>query len=248
MEAILEFSHISAGYGRVSVLNDLSFQLRQGTVLGIIGPNGSGKTTMLNVLTGHLRPSCGTIRFAGHDIPRLSPDVRCHLGLGRTFQIPRPFEHMSVFDNVLAAAVFGQNLSGEAARQAAMKALQLTHLEEKRGIRSGSLTLLDRKRLEIARAIGSGPTLLLLDEVAAGLSSAEIQEITGIVAALKASGLSIVWIEHILETMMYSTDVLMCLAEGRCVKSGPPMEVIHSKVVEQLYLGTEIERDPDVED
>lgn len=239
MSQILEFVNVNAGYGRIQILNDLSFSVEEGQVYGVIGPNGSGKTTMFNALLGLIKPSSGKIIFDGIDITRISSNQRCKLGLGRTFQIPRPFENMSLYENVLVAAVHGASHRGNFARDLALGSLKLTGLYDKREIRAGELTLLDRKRLEIARALGTSPKLLLLDEVAAGLTDAEVHDIMRLVADLKAAGYSIIWIEHIIETMVGSTDYLMCMAQGSCVAKGNPLEVIKSKEVEQLYLGVD---------
>ncbi len=239
MDNILEFIDVNAGYGRVQILNDLSFEVKKGEVYGVIGPNGSGKTTMFNALLGLIKPGSGRIIFDGVDITRMSANVRCKMGLGRTFQIPRPFENMSLYENVLVAAVHGSAQSERFAKDHALSSLKLTGLYDKRETRAGELTLLDRKRLEIARALGTDPKLLLLDEVAAGLTDAEVKDMMELVASLKDSGYSIIWIEHIIETMVGSTDSLMCMAQGSCVISGDPREVIESEEVQRLYLGVE---------
>ena len=239
MSKILEFIDVNAGYGRIQILNDLSFSVEKGQVFGVIGPNGSGKTTMFNALPGQMRIFSGKIIFDGVDITRMPPNVRCKIGLGRTFQVPMPFENMSLYENVLVAAVHGGSNRERFAHDEALRCLKLTGLYDKREIKSGELTLLDRKRLEIARALGTSPKLLLLDEVAAGLTDAEVKEIMKLVAELKAAGYSIVWIEHIIETMVGSTDRLMCMAEGRRVTEGEPREVIESDEVQRLYLGVD---------
>ena len=174
MGNILTFEHIDAGYGRVQILHDLSFSVEEGEVYGVIGPNGCGKTTMFNALIGLIIPNKGTITFNGQNVTKMKPDKRCHLGIGRTYQVPRPFEGMSVYENVLVAAVHGANHNEKTGREVALKSLELTELYDKREILAGELTLLDRKRLEIARALGTEPKLLLLDEVAAGLTEAEV--------------------------------------------------------------------------
>lgn len=237
METILAFEQVRAGYGRINVLDGLTFEVQRGQVFGVIGPNGSGKTTMLNAITGLIRPTSGVIRFNGRSINGKSTDARCRMGIGRTFQSPRPFSRMSVYENVLVAAAFGAGLTEHEARGPALEIIRFTGLYDKRDAISGNLGLLDRKRLEIARAIVARPKLLLLDEVAAGLVSTEVEEIMAIVARLKAIGFTIVWIEHIIDTMLRSTDTLMCVAEGRCAVIGTPMEVIQSSEVERLYLG-----------
>ena len=238
-EELLAVRHVDAGYGRINVLNDLTFSVRRGQVLGMIGPNGSGKTTVINVLTGIIHPLRGSILLRGKDISRLTPEARCRLGIGRTFQVPRPFERMTVFGNALTAAAYGSGRSRRENWETAEKALELTRLTGLRNTPSGQLMLLDRKRLEIARAVSTEPELLLLDEIAAGLTSAEVEEIMAMVAELKKRGYTIIWIEHIIETMMRATDELICLAEGRNILSGPPAEVLASEEVARLYLGKE---------
>ena len=247
MDEILQVKHVNAGYGHLSVLNDLSFSVRRGQTLGMIGPNGSGKTTVMKVLSGLLPPTKGTVLFEGRDITRMKPDARCRLGIGRTFQSPRPFERMSVFENVLTAAAFGSGGTRRENWEAANRALELVGLEEKKKALSGELTLLDRKRLEVARAVSTGPRLLLLDEIAAGLTSEEVQEILRIAEALKGEGLSMIWIEHVMETMLKAADELICMSEGRCMISGPPAEVLRSEEVVRLYLGAVAEELPDAE-
>ena len=230
MENILEFKNVTAGYGRVQILHDLTFEVKKGEVFGVIGPNGCGKTTMFNALIGLITPTQGHIVFNGRDVTKMSANDRARLGIGRTYQVPRPFEKMSVYENVLVAAVHGAGLSEKAAQPKCMEALKLTGLYDKREILSGTLTLLDRKRLEIARALGTQPILLLLDEVA---------DVMKMVADLKSAGFSIIWIEHVIETMVNSTDHLMCMSDGTQLLIGDPLEVMNSKLVEEVYLGVE---------
>ena len=241
MGKILEFEHVDAGYGRVQILHDLSFSVEEGEVYGVIGPNGCGKSTMFNALIGLIIPTKGKITFDGHDVTKVKSATRCHMGIGRTFQVPRPFEGMSVFENVLVAAVHGAGKSEHEGREWALEALKLTELYDKREILAGELTLLDRKRMESARALGTQPKLLLLDEVAAGLTEAEVQDVMKMVADLKAAKYSIIWIEHVIQTMVQSTDHLMCMQEGHELLIGDPVPVMNSKEVEEVYLGVEDE-------
>lgn len=237
MGNILTFENVDAGYGRIKILHDLSFEVKEGEVYGVIGPNGCGKTTMFNALIGLIIPTSGKITFDGHDVTKVKPDVRCNMGIGRTYQVPRPFEGMSVYENVLVAAVHGAKHSEHTGRGVALEALKLTGLYDKREIRAGELTLLDRKRLEIARALGTQPKLLLLDEVAAGLTEAEVQDVMKMVADLKAAKYSIIWIEHVIQTMVESTDTLLCMTQGHNLLVGEPRSVMSSKEVEEVYLG-----------
>lgn len=236
---IISFENVCSGYERIRILNNLSFDVVEGEVFGVIGPNGCGKTTMLNTLVGLIRIDGGSIIYNGRDISGMPPFARCEMGIGRTFQVPRPFEGMTVLDNVLVASVHGAKHSIKTGERLSMECLERVGLEDKASLRAGQLTLLDRKKLEIARALGTEPRLLLLDEVAAGLTELEVEAVIRLVEGLKRDNLTIIWIEHIIETMVRATDRLMCMAEGRNVIVGRPEDVISSSIVEELYLGVQ---------
>ncbi len=237
MSEIIQFDNVSSGYGRTKILDGLSFSVQKGEVFGVIGPNGSGKTTMLNTLAGLIRPFTGKIIYQNRDISGLPPYARCHIGIGRTFQIPRPFVSMTVLENVMVATIHGAGLRKKEAKGVAEHCLETVGLIEKKSMKAGALPLLELKKLEVARALGTKPILLLLDEVAAGLTEAEVEDVMKMVEQLRNPEQSIIWIEHVLKVMKDSTDRLMCMAEGKNVICGLPDEVIRSAIVEEIYLG-----------
>ena len=237
MSIVLAAEDIAISFGSNHVLKSVSFVLGEGEVLGVIGPNGAGKTVMLNVIAGILKPDKGRLSFRGQDIFRYSVAQRARIGIGCTFQIPRPFSHMTVYENCLVGAVFGCGLSERAAGRRVHEIFDLIGLAHKKRDFAGKLSLLDRKRLEIGMALASEPKVLLLDEVAGGLTESEVTEILKIVAHIKYSGVGIIWIEHVLQTMLHGTDRVMLLAEGENILCGPPDEVMASPEVEMVYLG-----------
>jgi len=241
MADILVVNNLQKNFGRLKAVDDLSFEVREREILGMMGPNGAGKTTVFNLLTGVLKPDKGTIIFKGKNITQASPAKRCHLGIGRTYQVPCPFDKMTVFENLLVGAVHGGKLSEKRAREQAYEILELTGMSGMKNHVSGELSLLNRKRLEIGRALATQPSLILLDEVAGGLTEGEIRKVLEIVRKISRRGVSIIWIEHILMMMSEGVHRLLVIAEGRWLQCGDPKMVMSSEEVLKCYLGAEEE-------
>lgn len=242
--AVLDVKTVSKSFG-VKVIDDLSVQVERGQALGIIGPNGAGKTTLLNLIAGDLTPDSGAITFDGRAITGDSADARCRAGIGRTSQIPRPFESMTVFENVLAAAVFGQGrpIGEHEATDIAVEALQQTDLLHAANQRAGQMNLLGRKRLELARALATKPKVLLLDEIAGGLTEAEVHELIDTIRDIHGDGMTIVWIEHIVHALIAVVDSIMAMNFGAKIAEGEPTAVMSSPEVREIYMGMEPEAD-----
>jgi branched-chain amino acid transport system ATP-binding protein len=234
---MLELKSVSKAFGMIVVASDIDLSLARGEALGIIGPNGAGKSTLFNLITGMLRPDRGRILLEGRDITGLPPEQRCRAGLGRSFQIPLPFEHLSVFENLSVAALFGGGMSQAEAVQVCGETLALTGLEAKANLRAGSLSLLDRKRLELARALATRPRILLLDEIAGGLTDAECHILIETIRSIHARGVSIIWIEHVVHALLAVVSRLVVLDFGRIVAQGVPSEVMRSSEVQTIYMG-----------
>jgi branched-chain amino acid transport system ATP-binding protein len=235
--ALLSLTGVSKRFGRVLVADQLRLSVGDGEAVGIVGPNGAGKSTLFSMISGDLAPDGGDVVFDGRTVTRLGAAARCRLGVGRTYQIPRPFENMTVFENVLVAAQHGDAARGRAAEELALAVLDQTGLIRHANRPAGALTLLQRKRLEVARALGGRPRLLLLDEVAGGLTEPEVEELVGIVAALRAAGLTIIWIEHVVHVLVRSVDRMLCLAGGAFIADGRPEDVLRDATVREVYLG-----------
>jgi branched-chain amino acid transport system ATP-binding protein len=235
--ALLTLAGLRKRFGGVTVIDELSTDVADDEVLGIVGPNGAGKTTLFNLISGELAPDAGTIVFAGRDITHLRGATRCRAGIGRTHQVPSPFGGMTVFENVLVGSTHGAGRRGRAAYAACERVLDVTGLAAKANTVSADLGLLDRKRLEMARALATEPRLLLLDEVAGGLTDPEVAELAATVRAVHADGVAIVWIEHIVHALIAVVDRLLCIAAGRVLMDGVPAEVMASPEVRQVYLG-----------
>ena len=235
---LLELDWVTKSFGRVVVADGLSLSIGHGEAVGMVGPNGAGKTSLFGLISGDLAPSSGEIRLDGAAITGRDAAARCRLGIGRTYQVPRPFGDMTVFENVLVAAAQGGRLRGRASHQRVASALERTGLLREANTPAARLGLLQRKRLELARALASGPRLLLLDEVAGGLTDAEVAELVGIVTAIRAEGVAVLWIEHVVRALTSAVERLICLASGKFIGDGPPREVLASPEVREVFLGT----------
>ena len=230
-------------FGGLRVINDLSFSLKEGEILGIIGPNGSGKTTLFNLASGFLKPDQGTIRFLGKDITGRRPSSICKEGITRTFQLVKPFFHMTVLENVMAGRAYGRNPSRNVrtAKEEAMQILQQASLENKKDIVASQLSLLDRKRLEIARALATKPKLLLLDEVFAGLNPKESEEALRLVLHIRSSGVTLMIVEHVIKVILGASDRVVVISSGEKIFDGLPQEAIQNEKVIAAYLGEEFD-------
>ena len=235
--SLLQLEGVSKKFGQVVVGEAITFQLMQGDAVGIVGPNGAGKTSLFGMISGDISPDSGVISFAGENVARLSPAKRARAGIGRTYQVPRPFEHMTVFENTLLAAQQGARARGHKSYDIAFGALERTGLAPLANRPAGSLTLLHRKRLELARALSTSPRVLLLDEIAGGLTDLEVNELTTIIRSLRADGIAVLWIEHVVRALLSTVDRLICLASGVVVADGEPKEVLASDAVRFVYLG-----------
>jgi len=237
MAPLLRLDRVSRAFGTLQVIDDLSIHLEPGEALGVIGPNGAGKTTMLHLIAGRLRPDQGSVIFDGRDITAMPPHRRCHAGIALTHQIPHPFGGMTVFENLLVGATHGRLRTERDAYPPCVALLEATGLAHKANTLAGSLTLLDRKRLELARALATGPRLLLLDEIAGGLTEDEVHELVALIARIRKGGVSIIWIEHIVHALRSVVDRLVAIHFGRTLVDGPPEEVMASPEVQKVYLG-----------
>jgi branched-chain amino acid transport system ATP-binding protein len=241
---LVELQNVSKRFGSLIVIENLSLTLAEGEALGVVGPNGAGKTTMLNLVAGDLRPTSGEVVFAGRNVTNLAAHVRCKAGMGRTAQIPRPFEGLTVFENVLAGATFGERgRRRQDMDAAAVTAMSVAGILDKANALARSLTLLDRKRLELARALATEPRLLLLDEIAGGLTELEIQRLITTIKQIRERGVSVIWIEHIVHALLSVVDRLLAMDYGRVLLDGDPHEVMASKEVQDVYLGVEMDAD-----
>jgi len=234
---LLALEQICKRFGAITVADRIDLALAPGEALGIIGPNGAGKTTLFGIVSGTVAPDSGRVLYAGSDITALPPARRCALGIGRSFQIPQPFSGMSVFENLVVAAAFGAGRREREAYDSCMAILERCGLAAKANQLAGSLTLLDRKRLELARGLASQPKVLLLDEVAGGLTVHECRALITLIGEIRASGVAIVWIEHVVHALLASIDRLLVLHNGAFIADGDPRAVIRNPQVAEIYMG-----------
>lgn len=237
MNDILSVSDLSKSFGAVTVADEQTFSVAKGEALGIIGPNGAGKTSLFNLITGTLAPNSGTITYCGENVTKHPAAKRCKNGIARSFQVPQPFSGMTVFENALVAATQSANLRGQAAYDLCLEVLEQTELLPKANVQAGQLTLLDRKRLELTRALCSRPKLLLLDEIAGGLTENECQSLIETVKSIHADGVTIIWIEHVVHALLAVVDRLIVIDFGRIVANGDPNDTMNSNQVREIYLG-----------
>lgn len=236
-EPLLAIKNLAKRFGGLVVYKDISLELRRGEIVGLMGPNGAGKTTLLNLISGEYKPNSGKIFFNGLDITGLPPHRICHLGISRTYQIPLPFENLTVLQNVVLASMYGGGLSKSSSEKEAERILELVGLASKRDVLARDLTVVTLKTLELARALATNPVLILLDEIAAGSTEDEIPKIISTIKGLREKGLSFLIIEHVISVLVEVVDRILVLNEGSLIAEGAPNEIMENKKVIEVYLG-----------
>ena len=243
--ALLELTGVSKRFGRITVADQLTLRFGAGELAGIVGPNGAGKSTLFAMIAGDVAPDAGDVALDGTSIVRFDPATRCKLGIARTYQVPRPFDNMTVFENLLVAAYRGGRLSRAAGYVVAAEILDQTGLNRQANVPAGRLGLLQRKRLELARGLATQPRILLLDEVAGGLTDPEVAELVGIVNEVQQRGIAVVWVEHVVHALTRAVNRIICLASGRIIAEGNPQEVLDDPEVKEVYLGADFRMEKD---
>jgi len=234
---LLALHGVSKSYGALKVTDGISLAVAEGETLGILGPNGAGKTTLFNLISGDVRVDAGRVEYAGRDVTALPPHQRCRAGIGRSYQVPQPFGAMTVFENLVTAACFGGRQPEREAWRTAQEVLAETGLLPHANKAAGGLTLLNRKRLELARALATRPKLLLLDEIAGGLTEHEAAELVAELRRIKARGITMVWIEHVVHALLSIADRLFVIDFGRKLAEGAPQAVMQDEAVRRVYMG-----------
>ncbi|MEL6503727.1 MAG: ABC transporter ATP-binding protein [Pseudomonadota bacterium] len=237
--SIIALDNVSKSFGALKVTQNATFDVPEGQALGIIGPNGAGKSTLFNLITGNLPPNSGSIHFLGRDVTRVSAMERCLSGIGRSFQIPQPFEKLTVYENLVVAATFGRGAREVDVVADCADILERTEMIDRANTPAAQLSLLERKRLELARAMATQPKLLLLDEIAGGLTEGECQALIGTIKDIHAQGTTIIWIEHVLHALTSVVERLLVLDFGKVIAIGEPDQIMASKEVQEIYLGIE---------
>jgi len=234
---ILSLEEISKHFGGVLAVKDISFEVHASEAFGLMGPNGAGKSTLINIMSGVYKPDSGTIKFKGHKINGLSPNRVCHLGIGRTYQIAKPFVNLTVLQNIVVAAEYGQDLGKADAEKEALKILHMVDLYGSKDVFARDLATITLKRLEMARALATNPSLLLLDEVAAGLTEEEIPKILDILKEIRNTGVTFLLIEHVMRVMVKAVDRIMVMDKGAKIAEASTKEIMKDRKVIDAYLG-----------
>jgi len=237
---LLALHDVRKSYGALKVTDGISLAVEEGETLGILGPNGAGKTTLFNLISGDVRADGGRVEYDGRDVTGAPPHQRCRAGIARSYQVPQPFGAMTVFENLVTAACFGGRQSERAAWQTAREVLEETGLLPHANKPAGGLALLDRKRLELARALATRPRLLLLDEIAGGLTEPEARALVAELRRIKARGVTMVWIEHVVHALLSLADRLFVIDFGRKLAEGAPQAVMDDPQVRRVYMGMEV--------
>ena len=236
---MLEIRGLKKSFGAVVVADDINLDIADGEAVGIIGPTGAGKSSLFNLITGNLKPDAGTIHLAGRDISNEPARKRCLAGIGRSYQIPHPFENLSVYENCAVAACYGADRREADVKDDCIDILFRTGLLAKANQAAGTLTLLERKRLEMARALATQPQLLLLDEIAGGLTDQECNELVGTIIEVHGAGVTIVWIEHVVHALLQVVERLIALNFGEVIADGRPDAVMRSDAIQKIYMGVD---------